>query len=128
MQTAITQGIRVSVESFYQPAYSKPLAGEFVHAYRVTIENLTGETVQLMRRCWQIWDSNGIWREVEGEGVVGQQPILEPLQQHQYVSGCPLRTEIGKMYGHFTMQRLSDSGTFDVTIPVFELVAPFKYN
>jgi ApaG protein len=128
METAITQGIRVSVETMYQPAYSKPLHQEFVHAYRITIENLGGATVQLLRRHWYIWDSLGLWREVEGEGVVGAQPVLAPGQSHQYISGCPLRTEMGKMYGNFLMRRLDTEAEFQVKIPQFDLIVPFKYN
>lgn len=128
METAITQDIKVSVETMYQSMYSKPLAKEYIHAYRITIENLGSETVQLLRRHWYIWDSSGVLREVEGEGVIGEQPVLEPLDVHQYVSGCPLKTDMGKMYGVYTMQRTSDETLFEVTIPVFYLIPPFKNN
>jgi len=123
-----TKGIKVSVETMYQPTYSKPLNYEYVHAYRITIENMSSITVQLLRRHWYIWDSNNILREVEGEGVIGQQPTLKPGESHQYVSGCPLRTEMGKMYGTFLMQDQDSLATFKVNIPEFELVAPFKMN
>ncbi|BDS12613.1 Co2+/Mg2+ efflux protein ApaG [Aureispira anguillae] len=128
METAITHDIRVSVEAMYQSMYSKPLAKEYIHAYRITIENLGEETVQLMRRQWLIWDSTGVVRKVEGDGVVGLQPTLEPDGLHQYVSGCPLKTDIGKMSGRYTMQRLSDGVLFDVEIPTFYLIPPFKLN
>lgn len=128
MQTAITAGIRVSVEALYQPSHSKPLLGEYVFAYRITIENLGEETVRLLRRHWYIWDSNGILREVEGEGVVGEQPILHPGDAHRYVSGCPLRSEIGSMWGFFQMKRFSDGTLFDAEVPRFALIAPHKCN
>jgi len=128
METAITHDIMVSVEAMYQSMYSKPMDREYVHAYRVSIENLGDETVQLLRRHWYIWDSTGVIREVEGEGVIGEQPTLEPRDIHQYVSGCPLKTDIGKMYGTYTMKRLSDGTLFDVEIPAFSLIPPFKYN
>ena len=128
METAITQDIKVSVETMYQSMYSKPKEKEFVHAYRVTIENLGGVAVQLLSRHWYIWDSSGQLREVEGDGVIGQQPVLEPNDVHQYVSGCPLTTDIGKMYGNYTMERKSDGVLFDVDIPVFQLIPPFKRN
>ncbi len=128
MRTAITNDIRVSVEVIYQPVYSKPLQHEFVHAYRITIENLGTETVQLLRRHWFIWDSNGKRREVEGDGVVGQQPVLEFGDTHQYVSGCPLQTEVGTMHGVFVMKRLSDDKLIEVTVPKFYLIPPFKLN
>lgn len=108
--------------------YSKPLANEYVHAYRITIENLGSETVQLMYRHWYIWDSTTVIREVEGEGVIGIQPVLEPQGLHQYVSGSPLRSDMGKMYGMFVMRRLSDDSEFEVVIPMFYLIPPFKYN
>lgn len=128
MQTAITHDIRVSVETMYQSMYSKPFANEYVHAYRITIENLGSETVQLMHRHWYIWDSTTVLREVEGEGVIGIQPVLEPQGLHQYVSGSPLRSDMGKMYGTFMMKRLSDEHEFEVVIPMFYLIPPFKYN
>jgi len=128
MQTATTKGIRVSVEVMYQPAYSKPLRQEFVYAYRITIENLRTFPVQLLRRHWHIWDSAHLWREVEGEGVVGEQPIILPETAYQYVSGCHLHSEIGEMHGFFTMLQPQDDTTFEVQVPHFQLVAPFKYN
>ena len=128
METAITHDIRVSVETMYQSMYSKPLANEYVHAYRITIENLGTETVQLMHRHWYIWDSTTVIREVEGEGVIGIQPVLEPQGLHQYVSGSPLRSDMGKMHGTFMMKRLSDDSEFEVVIPMFYLIPPFKYN
>ena len=83
METSITNDIKVSVESIYQPSYSKPVKNEYVFAYRITIENLSNHTVQLLRRYWHIWDSNAEEREVEGEGVVGDQPILKAGQSYQ---------------------------------------------
>ena len=128
MVTATTRDIRVSVEAMYQPIYSKPLKHEYVFAYRITIENLGTEEVQLLRRHWRIWDSIGIWREVEGEGVVGEQPRLFPGETHQYVSGCPLNTAMGHMQGTFLMKRLADKEEFYAQVPKFELIAPFKVN
>ncbi len=128
METAITNDIKVTVEVIYQPAYSKPMKNESVFAYRITIENLGLYTVQLLRRHWNIWDSNGISREVEGEGVVGDQPILEPGQSYQYVSGCPLVTDIGTMSGTFQMLRIDNKKEFKANIPKFQLITPFKNN
>lgn len=128
METAITNDIRVSVEVIYQPAYSKPLKNEYVFAYRINIENLGIYTVQLLRRHWFIWDSNGVQREVEGEGVVGDQPRLEPGQNYQYVSGCPLVTDMGTMFGSYSMIRLGPGYEFEVVVPKFQMIAPFKNN
>lgn len=104
----VTYDIKVSVETFYQQQYSKPLNNEFFFAYRITIYNGGLHNVKLLRRHWFIFDSNSISREVEGEGVIGQQPILHPGESHQYVSGCNLRTEMGKMHGTYLMERADD--------------------
>lgn len=128
MVTQITEGVKVSVETYYQPEYSNPLNNEFMFAYRVIIENESGVTVKLLRRHWHIVDSNGLQREVEGEGVIGEQPIIEPRYLHRYVSGSNLRSEIGKMYGSFLMERLIDGKQFRVVIPAFQLVVPAKLN
>ena len=128
MVSKISEGVEVSVETFFQPAYSKPLEGEYMFAYRVTIENQNDFSVKLMRRHWYIFDSNGTYREVEGEGVVGVQPTLSPGEKYQYVSGCNLRTEMGKMYGTYQMENLNNKTMFDVNIPAFEMMAPFKNN
>src|SRR5579862_9151678 len=128
MITNITEGVKISVETFYQPDYSQPLNGEYMFAYRIIIENESEYTVKLLRRHWYIFDSNGALREVEGEGVIGQQPIIEPQQSHQYVSGCHLKTEMGKMHGTYLMERIIDGKFFYVNIPQFQLIAPFKLN
>lgn len=128
MQTLTTQGIRISVEPFYLPQESVPIQSRYVHAYRITIENHSSDTVQLLRRRWQIVESNGIRREVEGEGVVGEQPVLQPGEHYQYTSWCPLMTDTGKMYGVFQMVRVKNKDSFEVTIPEFKLIPPFKLN
>ena len=128
MASKISEGIEINVETFYQPDYSNPLSGEFMFAYRITIENTNNFPVKLHRRHWYIFDSNGQNREVEGEGVVGVQPVLNPGERYQYVSGCNLRTEMGKMYGTYLMENVSNQQTFEVNIPAFEMVVPFKNN
>jgi ApaG protein len=128
MANKISEGVEVSVETFYQPDYSNPLSGEYMFAYRITIENHNNYSVKLHRRHWNIFDSNGSYREVEGEGVVGVQPILNPGERYQYVSGCNLRTEMGKMSGSYTMENLNNKKSFEVNIPIFEMVVPFKMN
>jgi ApaG protein len=128
LTTQITNGIRVSVETFYQDDYSRPMESKFIFAYKITLENTGIETVQLMRRHWYIHDSNGTVREVEGEGIIGQQPILSPGDAHSYVSWSHLLTEIGKMRGFYTFIRQIDSETFKVEIPPFMLVVPQKLN
>ena len=128
MTAEVTKGIKVSVETFYQDAQSDPTKSQYFFAYRVTIENFSGETVQLLRRHWHIFDSNGSKSEVEGEGVVGKQPVLAPGEIHQYVSGCNLTTEIGRMWGTYLMENKATHKRFNVNIPEFVMVVPFKMN
>lgn len=128
MESIITQGIRVSVETFYQEKHSNPEEDRYVYAYRIQIRNEGTETVQLLRRHWYIRDSNNILREVEGEGVIGQQPIIEPGAHHEYVSWTNLLTDIGKMYGVFSMRKEENGTLIDVQIPEFTMVAPFRLN
>src|ERR1700744_6362751 len=128
MVTTITDGVKVSVETIYQPEYSNPANDHFMFAYRVIIENLTDYAVQLLSRHWYIFDSNGAKREVEGEGVVGQQPMIEPGQSHEYVSGCNLKTDMGSMKGEYHMMRMLDNFQFDVQIPEFYLITPYRMN
>lgn len=128
MVTEITEGVKVSVETEYQPEYSSPIQHHFVFTYRITIENESEQTVQLLRRHWFIHDASKKVREVEGEGVVGLQPVIEPGQFHQYVSGCNLKSGMGKMYGTYLMEKLIDGKNFHVIIPEFNMVVPYKLN
>ncbi len=128
MKTLITNGIKISVAPFYQPEYSDPLKRKYIFSYHIHIENQSEYGVQLLHRHWYIFDSNGILREVEGEGVVGEKPILMPGGTHQYSSWCHLITDMGKMWGEYIMERQDDLLKFEVQIPEFHLVAPFKLN
>lgn len=128
MIAEVTQGIKVTVETEYQPAYSNPAQFHYVFTYRISIENKSEFTIQLMRRHWFICDAAFESREVEGDGVVGQQPVLEPGQSHQYVSGCNLKSGIGKMTGTYLMERIMDGSQFLVAIPEFTMIAPVRLN
>lgn len=128
MNSIISEGVEVSVETFYQPDYSNPINNEFMFAYRITIENHNSFSVKLHRRHWNIFDSNGSFREVEGEGVVGLQPVITSGEKYQYVSGCNLKTEMGKMSGTYEMENLFTKSYFQVNIPSFQLMVPFKNN
>ena len=129
METAITHNIKVSVEAVYQPDYSRPLRSEFVFAYQIRIDNLGQRPLQLLSRYWLIWDSNGSQREVEGEGVVGQQPVLEAGDFHEYVSACPLHSDIGYMQGYYLMRYLDGAKEeVKVIVPRFRMQTPFKNN
>jgi ApaG protein len=128
MVAQVTQGVKVIVETEYQPSYSSPSQYHYVFTYRITIENHSDFTVQLLRRHWHIFDAGFNMREVEGEGVIGQQPVLEPGQTHQYISGCNLKSGLGKMVGTYLMERIVDGTRFTVNIPEFTMVSPLRLN
>lgn len=128
MSTAVTYGIRVSVLPRYEEGQSVPDEGRFLFSYRITIANRSDRAVQLMRRHWFIADSMAPRREVEGPGVIGAMPVLEPGEQFTYTSYCELKSGFGRMEGHYSMRRLDDGSEFHVTIPVFDLHLPFAAN
>jgi len=128
MVSKISEGVTISVETFYQPDYSNPQSSEYMFAYRITIENNNSFPVKLLRRHWYIFDSDSTHREVEGEGVIGNQPEINSGEKYQYISGCNLRTELGKMHGTYFMENLNSKKTFYVNIPAFEMTVPFKLN
>lgn len=128
MDSKISNGVTVEVEVSYQPEYSNPANDEFIFAYKITIVNNNNFPVKLWRRHWHIVDSNGWVREVEGEGVVGLQPVIMPGSDFQYISNCNLKTEIGKMHGSYLLENINNKGYFNVLIPAFTLEAPFKSN
>jgi ApaG protein len=123
MPTAVTEGIRVTVESSYLDDRSIPDENSFAFAYQVTIANEGHGRVQLMRRHWIITDGNGEVREVEGPGVVGAQPVLDRGDAHQYTSGAVLPTPVGTMEGSYEM-REPGGRTFRAVIPRFALTKP----
>ena len=120
---AITRSIRVRVEPRFDPRRSQPSRGQWFFLYTVTLENLGEETVQLRSRHWVITDGGGRVEEVRGPGVVGEQPVLAPGQSFQYTSGCPLRTDAGKMEGSYQMVTAAGEA-FDIEIAPFTLCAP----
>ena len=121
--SAITKGIVVSVLPTYLEAQSSPESSQYFWAYRVIIENLGLETVQLKSRHWMITNARGEFTEVKGAGVVGEQPILKPGERYEYTSGAPLNTTSGMMGGAYQME--SESGErFDIEIPTFSLDSP----
>jgi ApaG protein len=123
MPTTVTDGIRISVQATYLEDRSAPEDGSFAFAYQVTIANEGRRRVQLMRRHWIITDGNGEVREVEGPGVVGEQPVLDAGQAHQYTSGAVLTTPIGTMEGTYEMHE-PGGRVFKAAIPRFQLQKP----
>jgi ApaG protein len=121
-----TRGVRISVRSFFLDDQSHPDDNHFVWAYRVKVENNGRETVQLLRRTWQITDARGRTQHVHGIGVVGEQPVLEPGESFEYTSGTPLDTPSGFMVGAYHMVVSSSGENFDVPIPAFSLDSPHQ--
>ncbi len=122
--TATTFDIEVTVQPNYLADESQPEEGRYVWAYRVQIRNAGADTVQLIRRTWHITDGRGRAIKVEGPGVVGEQPILEPGDHFEYTSGTPLETPGGFMQGIYHMVSIGSGEAFDVTIPAFSLDSP----
>jgi ApaG protein len=120
---ATTDGVTVRVSVSYLPEQSEPERGRWFWAYHIRLENEGEETVQLLTRHWVITDGRGARHSVEGEGVVGEQPVIEPGASFDYVSGCPLATPSGAMQGTYRMVR-ENGAIFDVEIPRFALLAP----
>lgn len=120
---AVTHGLRVEVDTRYSPEHSQPGANHWFFLYTIRISNEGSETCQLVSRYWIIRDATGHVEEVEGEGVVGQQPVLEPGESFEYTSGCPLDTPFGSMEG--TYQMVTANGDhFDAEIARFDLREP----
>ena len=120
---AITKEIAVSVIPTYLEAESSPGSSQYFWAYRVIIENLGQETVQLQSRHWMITNARGEFTEVKGAGVVGEQPVLKPGESYEYTSGADLNTTSGMMGGAYQME--SEGGErFDIEIPTFSLDSP----
>jgi ApaG protein len=123
-----THNIEISVEVKYWPQHSVPGENHYFFVYFITIENKSDFSVQLTKRHWDIFDSIGDNRVVEGEGVVGETPTLEPGQKFEYNSGCNLTSEMGYMKGYYTLVKLPDGKEFQVDIPRFDLLVPGKLN
>ena len=120
---AMTDWITVRVAVNFLPEQSRIEAGKWFWVYHIRIENESGQTVQLLTRHWKITDGRGAVSFVDGDGVVGEQPILQPGQSHDYVSGCPLQTPTGSMEGHYGL-RGEDGEEIRASIPFFPLSAP----
>lgn len=128
MVISVTEGIKVSVEVTYQAEFSSPQQHHYVFTYKVTIENHSQHTYQLLRRKWEVFDAAEDSKKIEGNGVVGQQPILEPRESHSYVSGCNLRSGLGKMKGSYIMEKLIDGKLIEVEVPEFQMIANIFHN
>ena len=128
MINQISEGVAISVEAYYEAGFSNMVNNEFMFAYRITIENKNIFPIKLLSRHWYIFDSIGDRREVQGDGVVGEQPVIYPGNSYQYISGCNLRSEMGTMHGSYLFENLHNKLTFTTIIPQFEMLVPFKLN
>lgn len=122
MSDVTTHGIRVGARAYYLPEESDPQGREYYFGYRILILNSSETTVQLLTRHWTIIDGEGRVRQVSGEGVVGEQPVLEPNRAFKYASFCTLATHWGTMEGRYRMRR-SDGSEFDAAIGRFWLTS-----
>lgn len=119
---ATTRGVTVRVNPSFLPDQSDPAGGRWVWSYHIRLENDGDEPVQLISRHWIITDARGRVDQVKGDGVVGEQPVIEPGRSFDYVSGCPLPTASGTMRGTYAMR--SGGERFDIAIPPFSLDSP----
>lgn len=123
----VTNQIRVAVKALYLPEHSDPASSLYVYAYRIRITNEGESAARLLRRHWIITDGLGRVEEVEGDGVVGKQPRIEPGESYEYASRCPLNTQYGVMRGHYVM--VDDDGhEFDAEVSPFKLYIPALSN
>jgi ApaG protein len=128
LHSAITNSIMVEVIPRYEDIPMTGEHGRFVFSYTVKITNLGGGHPQLLSRKWHITDAEGQNKFVEGPGVVGEQPVIGPGQTYIYSSVCPLKTEFGRMQGHYLFYCGETDEHFQVQIPAFILEATFKLN
>ncbi len=126
--TQVTHGIEISVETKFHADNSIAENQHFQFVYIISIENKNDYAVRLISRHWDIFDSSSVLSTVEGEGVIGEQPTLEPGEIFEYESDCVITTDIGKMNGRYLMERKIDKARFYVTIPEFELIVPQRLN
>lgn len=128
MVQQVTKGIKISVETTFEGTFYKNYKVHFAFGYKVTIENQSKDAVQLTSRHWDILDALNKTEFVDGEGVIGKKPVLNPGESHTYTSGCLLTSPFGAMQGHYNMVNFSTTNKFQVAIPTFKLSAPFALN
>lgn len=128
MYTKTTNGISIRVLPHFEPTHSRLDSSLFVFSYHIELINNSDDVVQLMRRHWTIKHGDGFIEEVEGPGVVGEQPILYPGQKFEYSSWCQMHAPIGEMFGEFTMYSPAENAFFDADVPNFKLIFPAILN
>jgi len=128
MVSQITKGIKISVATSFEGTYFKNHRMHYAFRYEITIENHSKDSVQLTSRHWEIFDSLNNLEIIDGEGVVGEKPVIKPGEKHSYNSGCFLSSGIGAMRGHFNMINFTTTRKFRVIVPTFRLNAPYALN
>jgi len=128
MVSQITRGIKISVLTTFEGTYFKNHKIHFAFSYEITIENQGKDSVQLISRHWEIFDSLNNIEIIDGEGVIGKKPDLKSGESHTYSSGCLLSSPFGSMKGHFNMVNFTTTKNFRVIVPSFKLSAPFALN
>jgi ApaG protein len=128
MVQQVTRGIKISVETTFEGSFYKNYKMHFAFGYKITIENQSKDSVQLMARHWQIKDALNGTETVDGEGVIGKKPVLKPGESHTYTSGCLLTSPFGAMAGYYQMINFTTTRKFRVQVPTFKLSAPFALN
>ena len=128
MVSQITQGIKVSVVTDFEGIFFKNYKVHYAFTYRITIDNQSKDSVQLLTRHWEIFDALNSMEIVDGEGVIGKKPILKSGESYTYSSGCLLVSPFGAMRGYFTMVNFTTTKKFRVVVPAFKLGAPYALN
>lgn len=128
MITLITSGVQITVSTKFRSDLSDLIGANFFFNYQIEIENTNDFQIQLISREWYIFDSLNEARYVSGDGVIGEQPVLQPGEKYVYTSGCDLGSDIGMMKGFYTFKNLLDEDVFQVFVPTFKLEHPGKLN
>lgn len=128
MNTLITEGVQITVNTKFRPDLSNVVTGQYFFNYDISIENHNSFKIKLLNRDWYIFDSLSQPSFVSGAGVVGEQPILDPGKTYSYTSGCELFSEIGSMNGFYTFKNLQTGDLFQVMVPGFVLTHPPRLN
>ena len=128
MVQQVTKGIKISITTKFEGNRYQNSKVYYAFSYSITIENQSSDTVQLLSRRWNIFDSLNDLEMIEGEGVVGKKPILKPKETYTYSSHCFLASPIGAMNGHYNMINFTTSKKFKVGIPTFQLMLPSTFN
>lgn len=127
MYRKITNDIEVEVTPEYVTERSMPEQDHYFYAYKVTITNRSNNTIQIKRRHYIIRDGKGATREIEGRGVVGQNPIITPNQSFSFTGYCPLSTSTGNMRGEYVVETTNDSYSIKFPLVFFRILLD-KWN